>query len=133
MLQTDIGQGRGELLHLSEKVSERKEVINGLMINLEGLEKILDITAIPSLDPGTSGVSSVLSMSYVALSSMANNTSSAAMTTLSAAVQMPIISLLTSVSVGPAQVAPAGIVGSGINPTYGFKMPTFKSPGNIEV
>ena len=85
MLQADIGRGRGELLHLSEKVTEREEIINGLMMKLEGFEKMLDITAVHSLDSGTLGVSSVPSMSYVALSSMANNTSSAAMTTLSAA------------------------------------------------
>ena len=133
MLQTDIGRGREELLHLSEKVTEREEVINGLMIKFEGLEKMLNITAVHSLDSGTSGVSSVPSMSYVALSSMANNTSSAAITTQSAAVRTPIMSLPTSVSAGPAQVAPVGVVGSGINPTYGVKMPTFKSPGDIEV
>ena len=133
MLQTDIGRGKGELFHLSEKVAEREEVINGLMIELEGLENMLDITAVHSLDSGTSGVSSVPSMSYVALPSMANNTSSAAMTTLSAAVRTPIMSLPTSVSVEPAQVAPAGVVGPGINPTYEVKMPTFKSPGDIKV
>ena len=43
------------------------------------------------------------------------------------------MSLPTSVSTGPAQVAPTGVVGSGINPTYGIKMPTFMSPGDIEV
>ena len=102
MLLTDIGRGRGELLHLSEKVTEREEVINGLMIKLEGLEKMLDILAVHSFDSRTSGESSVPSMSYVALSSMANNTSSAAMTTLSAAVRTPIMSLPTSVSAGPA-------------------------------
>ena len=53
MLQT-IGRGRGELLHLAEKVTEREEVINGLMIKLEGLEKMLNITAVHSLDSGTS-------------------------------------------------------------------------------
>ena len=63
------------------------------MIKLEGLEKKLDITAVYSLDSGTSGVSSVLSMSYVALSSIANNTSTEAMTTLLAAVQTQITSL----------------------------------------
>ena len=55
MLQTDVGRGRGELLHLSEKVTEREEVIKGLMIKLEGLEKKLDITVVHSLDSGTSG------------------------------------------------------------------------------
>ena len=72
-------------------------------------------------------------MPYVALSSMANNTSPAAMTTLFAAVRTPIMSLPTSVSAGPALVAPTGLVGSGINHTYGVKIPTFKSPGDIEV
>ena len=114
MLQVDIRRGRGELLHLSEKVTKREEIINGLIIKLEGCEKVLDITAVLSLDSGTSGVSSVPSMSYVALSSLANNTSSAAMTTLFAAVRTPIMSLPTSVSAGPATVAPVGIVGSGI-------------------
>ena len=133
ILQTDIGRGRGELLHLSEKMTEREEVINGLLIKLEGFEKILDITAVHSPDSGTSRVSSVSSMSYVALSSMANNTSSAAMKTLCAAVQTPIMSLPTSVSAEQAQVAPAGVAESGVNPTYGVKMPTFKSPGDIEV
>ena len=133
MLQADIGRGRGELLHSSEKVTEKEEIINWLMIKLEGFENMLDITTVHSLDSGTSGMSSVPSMSYVALSSMANNTSSAAMTALSAAVRMPIMSLPTSVSAGPAQVAPVEIVGSEINPTYGVKMPTFKSPGDTEV
>lgn len=41
-------------MHLPEKVAEREEVINRLMIILEGLEKSLDVTAIDPIDSGTS-------------------------------------------------------------------------------
>ena len=118
---------------MSEKVTEREEAINGLIIKLESFEKMLDITAVHSADSGTSWVSLVPSMSFIALSSMANNTSSAAMTPLSAAMRTPIMLLSTSVSAGLAQVTPAGVVGSVINPTYGVNVPTFKSQGDIEV
>ena len=113
-------------------MTEKEEVINGLIIKLDDFEKMLDITAVHSFDSGTSEVSSVPSMSHVALSFMAN-TSSAGITTLSAAARTPIMSIPASVSAGPAQVAPAGLVGSGINPTYGVNMLTSKSPGDIEV
>ena len=43
------------------------------------------------------------------------------------------MSLQISVSTGPVQAAPASTVGSGVNPSYGVEMPTFKSPGDIEV
>ena len=50
-----------------------------------------------------------------------------------AAVRTPIVSLPTFISTETAQAAPACIVGLSVNPTYGVKMPTFKSPGDIEV
>ena len=46
---------------------------------------------------------------------------------------MPIVSLPVSASTGPAQAVPASMLGSGVNPSYGVKMSTFKSPGDIEV
>ena len=43
------------------------------------------------------------------------------------------MSLQISVLTGPVQAAPASTVGSGVNPSYGVEMPTFKSLGDIEV
>ena len=71
-------------------------------------------------------------MSNVASPSMAI-TSLVALITLSAAMRTPIVSLRTSVSTEPVIPSPASILGSGVNPINGMRIPTFKSPEDIEV